>query len=100
MANTSFLDRKEKLEVVNMFSQLDDEQKDALIDGLYQKTWEQGEVIITEGDTGDELFIVKSGFVRVTSGGIGLRTMKAGDYFGDQALLFDQTRTATVTATR
>jgi CRP-like cAMP-binding protein len=62
-----------------------------------------GEVIIHEGESGNELFVIERGSaeVLVTREG-GLRaqvaTLQAGQFFGEAALLRDEQRSATVVA--
>ena len=58
-----------------------------------------GTVIITEGDRGDDFYVVQSGAVAITHDGQVLRTCRRGHGFGELALLFDVPRTATVTTT-
>jgi CRP-like cAMP-binding protein len=62
----------------------------------------QGEVIIREGDPGDEMFFVESGRVQVVRGqgadAFVLTELEAGDLFGEMALLTGNSRSATVTA--
>ncbi len=53
-----------------MFQHLSLEESDLLIDGLSQVEYEEDEVIITEGDFGNELYIIKEGFVQIIKGGI------------------------------
>lgn len=55
-----------------------------------------GERVITEGETGEELFIVLRGHVRVTRGGADLAMFTPGDHFGEMALVRSQPRSATV----
>jgi cGMP-dependent protein kinase len=81
-----------------VFQHLSLEESDLLIDGLSQVEYEEDEVIITEGDFGNELYIIKEGFVQIIKGGIEIRKMLKGDYFGEQALLYDQRRTSSVIA--
>jgi len=55
-----------------------------------------GEQVITEGDKGEELFIVLSGKVKVTRGDAELATLSPGEHFGEMALIRSQSRSASV----
>jgi len=61
-----------------------------------------GEMVIKQGDEGKYFFIIKDGRCMVTrtsgqnSTGIKLATLKAGDSFGEEALISDTTRNANV----
>ena len=62
----------------------------------------QGEVVIREGDPGNELFLIESGRVQVVRGSgsraLLLAELGGGDVFGEMALLTGLPRSATVTA--
>src|SRR5262249_25351437 len=69
---------------------------------LPRRTFEPGSVIIREGDGGDAAYMIVSGRVRayrkVDGGQETLATMRAGDVFGEMALLLAEPRAATVEA--
>jgi CRP/FNR family cyclic AMP-dependent transcriptional regulator len=56
-------------------------------------------VLAREGDRGIGLFLITDGTAKVTIGGKQKPTLKAGDFFGEIALLDGGARTATVTST-
>ena len=57
-----------------------------------------GKVLVREGETGREFFVIVDGEVEVTKGGKSLGTRGGGDFFGEIALIEHVPRTATVTA--
>lgn len=61
---------------------------------------EQGEVVVREGEPGQELFVVADGELAVGVDGREVRRLGRGDAFGEVALLRHVPRTATVVATR
>ena len=73
--------------------------KKKIIAGL-ERVYHDRDIIVREGDKGSEMYIIKSGSVKVTKktekGKITLTTLSHGDFFGEMAL-FEQThRSATV----
>jgi CRP-like cAMP-binding protein len=56
-----------------------------------------GRVLMREGDTGSEFFVVVSGTVGIDRGGTRVRTIEPGGFFGEIALLAEGPRTATAT---
>ena len=59
----------------------------------------EGKVLIREGQRGREFFVLIEGEADVHQKGRKIATMKAGDFFGEIALVANSPRTATVTAT-
>jgi CRP/FNR family transcriptional regulator, cyclic AMP receptor protein len=56
-----------------------------------------GRQITTEGEPGREFFVIATGSVRIERGGRQLRTLQAGDFLGEIALIDGGPRTATAT---
>jgi CRP/FNR family cyclic AMP-dependent transcriptional regulator len=56
-----------------------------------------GRRITTEGEPGRDFFVIASGTVRIERGGQHLRTLEAGDFLGEIALIDGGPRTATAT---
>ena len=59
----------------------------------------EGTVLTREGRTAKEFFVLVDGTAQVTKSGKEVAELKAGDWFGEIALITDSPRTATVTAT-
>lgn len=62
------------------------------------RAFRAGEEIVKEGEEGVGFYLITSGSVSVTRGGVQLNTLGAGDFFGEMALLDNHRRSATVTA--
>ena len=86
------------LRSIKMLDKLTDEQVEALAEQLSTLAYSCGSTIVTEGEPGSVLYIIKQGSVSCSWKGQILRYLHHGDYFGEQALLYDPPRTATVTA--
>ena len=59
----------------------------------------EGKVLIKEGDTGREFFVLIAGTAEVTRGGRKVASIGPGDFFGEIALISRTPRNATITTT-
>ncbi|MDP2181194.1 MAG: cyclic nucleotide-binding domain-containing protein [Actinomycetota bacterium] len=68
----------------------------------FRKAFTAGQAIVREGDSGDEMYIVRSGKVRVSKGSgadsVTLAVLGSGEFFGEMALMGEYKRSATATA--
>lgn len=60
----------------------------------------EGADIVKEGETGNCMFVIFRGEVKITKGNEFLAQMKEKDFFGELSLMDTETRSATVTATK
>jgi CRP/FNR family transcriptional regulator len=75
----------------------------AVADVAEELRFRADEIIVTEGDIGDALYLIKSGLVKVTKEigpgrSVDLATMEAGECFGEMAAIDEEVRSATVAA--
>jgi CRP-like cAMP-binding protein len=70
--------------------------------GALGRLYEDGEIIVRQGDVGDCMYVVQSGRVEVVQatplGEQHLAYLEAGDFFGEMAVFEKETRSATVKA--
>ena len=57
-----------------------------------------GGVIFREGETADELFVIKSGYVRIQVGNRTMADLTVDNIFGEMALIDSEPRSATAVA--
>ena len=92
------------LRSVPLLSHLTDGERDQVLEKFIEYTYEPGESILKQGETGDQFFLVKEGtvecFVKVpNSKELKLvKVLGTGEYFGERALLKDEPRAADVLA--
>lgn len=96
-------DLKAFLLATPFFGGLSDQSLDLLISMLVERRFDAGATVVTEGEPGRSLFIVRSGRLavskRATSGSaVPISVLEPGDFFGEMTLIEMQNRSATVIA--
>ena len=86
------------LSKVSVFKNLSNTKMNILTSKIGIENFEDGQKIITEGETGDKFYIVKKGKVDITVNGKYIRTLNEKEYFGERALFFNEHRSATITS--
>ena len=92
-----------RLQGVLLFAHLDRELLASFAKRLVIERYAAGDVIITQGDVGDKLYLIDRGQVDVlasdqTGRQRSLAVLRAGDHFGEMALLYEMPRSATIRA--
>jgi CRP-like cAMP-binding protein len=80
------------------FEMLDDEAREAIAERMGERELQDGEVLILEGEPGNQMFVIVSGTVEVRSSDSVLNVLGPGEVLGEMALLGRIPRTATVRA--
>ncbi|CAL9735229.1 cAMP-dependent protein kinase regulatory subunit [Monosporozyma servazzii] len=89
------------LRSVPVLEKLTTYERSKLADSLDTQYYEPGEVIIREGDVGENFYLIEYGDVQVIKEGKHvLATLGKGDYFGELALINDIPRQATIKTTK
>ncbi|MCU0242179.1 MAG: mechanosensitive ion channel family protein [Vicinamibacteria bacterium] len=94
-----------ELRAVPIFEGLSDAQIDAIARTSRIQRFSAGESLVVQGETGDSMFIVKTGSLRVEvthddapGAKTAVATLAIGDFFGEMSLLTGEPRSASVVA--
>jgi len=81
-----------------LFSHLDENERSDIFDAMFPVNALPGEVIIQQGDEGDNFYIIDTGEVEIYVNGEKMVTIGEGASFGELALIYGLPRAATVKA--
>lgn len=86
------------LSSVKLFEKLTVQERVKLCKSFEPETFSAGTVIIRQGDKGRKFYVLVDGNAQVLCDENKVGELKSGDYFGEMALLDDETRKASVVA--
>jgi CRP/FNR family cyclic AMP-dependent transcriptional regulator len=94
---------KDVLSQVYLFRELKPSEMERLLSISKEKKVKKDEMVFKEGDIGDAFYLIVAGSVRISTlvPGVGeeaLTILKAGEYFGEMALIDDAPRSASAIA--
>ncbi|HEX2626584.1 MAG TPA: cyclic nucleotide-binding domain-containing protein [Candidatus Limnocylindrales bacterium] len=91
-------DKLDVLRGVPLFADLDDRSLQAVAILAREVQFPAGTALMLEGEIGDGFYVILDGTVRIDRGARQIRSMTAGGFLGEIALLEKKPRTATATA--
>lgn len=86
------------LQRVPLFAGLEPRELGQIAQSFKAREYAAGDTLAAEGQSGVGFFVIESGEATVCVHGEEVGRLKAGDYFGEIALIDEGARTATVTA--
>jgi CRP/FNR family transcriptional regulator len=91
-------DTAESLSRVPLFASVGKKELRKLAEQMGERTFNEGQTITEEGQSGVGFFVIEHGDATVTVGGEVVRTLGPGEWFGEVALIDEGPRTATIVA--
>lgn len=84
------------LQKIPLLQELDEAQHKQIIEHIKLNYYPPNYQLFAEGESGDKLYIIKSGMVKIfkTSSGADVAILKSNEFFGEMALFSDNPRNA------
>ncbi len=86
----------EILKNIPFFAELSDEDLQKIVEKIQMQYFPENHILFNEGDEGDVMYVIKRGEVQVLRDNTILALLKDGQFFGEMALVSDETRNATI----
>lgn len=80
-----------------LFAGLEDDERNELISYMVKQKASGNEVIFSQGDKGDCCYVIQSGSFNISVDGVEIRHLRKMQTFGELAMLYNVSRTATIT---
>jgi len=93
------IDKLATLRSVPLFADLDDRSLQAVAVLAREQAHKAGDILMLEGEPGDEFYVIVDGTVRIEKGERTVRSMTPGGFLGEIALVERRPRSARATAT-
>jgi CRP-like cAMP-binding protein len=90
---------EDTLRRVPLFSGVKPKELKKLDRRMTERTFNEGDTITTQGESGIGFFVIEHGNATVSIGGKIIRTLGPGEHFGEVALIDSGPRSATIVAT-
>jgi CRP-like cAMP-binding protein len=88
----------ELIQKVPLFAGLDRKELEDLAGWFKERTFSEGDEVVSEGRGGIGFFVIEDGQAGVNVGGEERASLGPGDHFGEVALIDEGARSATITA--
>ena len=85
--NICFEENKRSLECIPLFSSLDVDTKNKLINNIYKESYYAYKPVFLKGDIAHSIYFIKEGQVDIVKDGNVIQTLKEGDYLGEISVL-------------
>lgn len=82
---------------VPLFADLDERSLQAVAILAHEASFRAGDVLMVEGEAGEEFYVIVDGTIRIEQGDRTIRSLTAGGFLGEIALVERRPRTATAT---
>lgn len=80
----------------DFLAKLDASQVHVIVDSMHAKELKQDDYVIREGEVGQHLYVAADGQYEVIKDGVSIGRIGPGEAFGELAMLYNCTRTASV----
>jgi len=89
---------RESTAKIMLLNRLDEEQLHTILDAMEERSVSEGEIVIQQGDDGDNFYIIEKGDYEIIIGSNSVGKYEGTGSFGELALMYNTPRAATIKA--